>query len=139
MADPTAPRTSNVRPGGRTTGGLDTPLSGRQRILPNFRPDPDAFGHATEDSARFMGTPAFLMYMTVFCLFWLGWNTWAPEEWQFDSRALGFTLLTLMLSLQASYAAPCCCWPRTARTTATRSRCSRTASGPSAISPTLNT
>ena len=106
MADPTAPRTSNVRPGGRTTGGLDTPLSGRQRILPNFRPDPDAFGHATEGFARFMGTPAFLMYMTVFCLFWLGWNTWAPEEWQFDSRALGFTLLTLMLSLQASYAAP---------------------------------
>jgi uncharacterized membrane protein len=106
LADPTAPRTSNVRPGGRTTGGLDTPLSGRQRILPNFRPDPDAFGHATEGFARFMGTPAFLMYMTVFCLFWLGWNTWAPEEWQFDSRALGFTLLTLMLSLQASYAAP---------------------------------
>jgi uncharacterized membrane protein len=106
LADSTAPRTSNVRPGGRTTGGLDTPLSGRQRILPNFRPDPDAFGHATEGFARFMGTPAFLMYMTVFCLFWLGWNTWAPEEWQFDSRALGFTLLTLMLSLQASYAAP---------------------------------
>src|SRR6185436_6079829 len=76
------------------------------RILPNFRPDPDAFGHATEGFARFRGTPAFLMYMTVFCLFWLGWNTWAPEEWQFDSRDLGFTLLTLMLSLQASYAAP---------------------------------
>ena len=28
------------------------------------------------------------------------------RTWQFDSRALGFTLLTLMLSLQASYAAP---------------------------------
>ena len=53
-----------------------------------------------------MGTPQFLVYMTVFCVFWLVWNTWAPEEWQFDSRALGFTLLTLMLSLQASYAAP---------------------------------
>ena len=53
-----------------------------------------------------MGTPQFLLYMTVFCIFWLGWNTWAPVEWQFDSRALGFTLLTLMLSLQASYAAP---------------------------------
>nr|WP_237563454.1 DUF1003 domain-containing protein [Arthrobacter sp. H-02-3] len=85
---------------------MDTPLSGRQRILPNFRPDPDAFGHATEGFARFMGTPQFLLYMTVFCVFWLGWNTWAPVEWQFDSRALGFTLLTLMLSLQASYAAP---------------------------------
>ena len=50
--------------------------------------------------------PQFLVYMTVFCVFWLVWNTFAPEEWQFDSRALGFTLLTLMLSLQASYAAP---------------------------------
>ncbi|MET1022569.1 MAG: DUF1003 domain-containing protein [Arthrobacter sp.] len=95
-----------TRTGSRASGALDTPLSGRQRILPKFRPDPDAFGHATEGFARFMGTPQFLMYMTVFCVFWLGWNTWAPEQWQFDSRALGFTLLTLMLSLQASYAAP---------------------------------
>jgi uncharacterized membrane protein len=53
-----------------------------------------------------MGTPQFLVYMTVFVVIWLAWNTWAPLEWQFDSRALGFTLLTLMLSLQASYAAP---------------------------------
>jgi uncharacterized membrane protein len=87
-------------------GGLDTPLSGRQRILPKFSPNPDAFGHATEGFARFMGTPQFLVYMTVFVVVWLVWNTWAPEAWQFDSRALGYTLLTLMLSLQASYAAP---------------------------------
>ena len=53
-----------------------------------------------------MGTPQFLVYMTVFCIFWLVWNTWAPLDWQFDSAELGFTLLTLMLSLQASYAAP---------------------------------
>ena len=44
--------------------------------------------------------------MTVFCGVWLGWNTLAPEELQFDPRSLNFTLLTLMLSLQASYAAP---------------------------------
>src|SRR5690625_6864460 len=44
--------------------------------------------------------------MTVFCAVWLGWNTLAPEEVQFDPRALNFTLLTLMLSLQASYSAP---------------------------------
>ena len=106
MADNSAPRNSTVRPGARTTGGLDTPLSGRQRILPKFSPDPDAFGHATEGFARFMGTPQFLVYMTVFVVVWLAWNTWAPLEWQFDSRELGFTLLTLMLSLQASYAAP---------------------------------
>ncbi|MDQ0755660.1 putative membrane protein [Arthrobacter sp. B3I4] len=106
MADNSAPRNSTVRPGARTTGSLDTPLSGRQRILPKFSPDPDAFGHATEGFARFMGTPAFLVYMTVFVVFWLVWNTFAPQDWQFDSQALGYTLLTLMLSLQASYAAP---------------------------------
>ena len=44
--------------------------------------------------------------MTAFCGVWLGWNTLAPEELQFDPRSLNFTLLTLMLSLQASYAAP---------------------------------
>ena len=106
MAD--TARNSNVRPRGRSTdaGSLDTPLSGRQRILPKFYPNPDAFGHATEGFARFMGTPQFLVYMTVFCVFWLVWNTFAPKEWQFDSRDLGYTLLTLMLSLQASYAAP---------------------------------
>ena len=33
-------------------------------------------------------------------------NTIAPEELQFDPRLTNFTLLTLILSLQASYAAP---------------------------------
>jgi uncharacterized membrane protein len=108
LADQNAPRKLNGRLVGRqsVTGGLDTPLSGRQRILPKFSPNPDAFGQSTEGFARFMGTPQFLVYMTVFVVVWLVWNTWAPVEWQFDSRALGYTLLTLMLSLQASYAAP---------------------------------
>jgi uncharacterized membrane protein len=34
------------------------------------------------------------------------WNTLGPERFRFDSQALGFTVLTLVLSLQASYAAP---------------------------------
>ena len=108
LADINAPKNPAQRNAGRAAakGSLDTPLSGRQRILPKFSPDPDAFGHATEGFARFMGTPQFLVYMTVFVVVWLAWNTFAPLEWQFDSRALGFTLLTLMLSLQASYAAP---------------------------------
>jgi len=89
-----------------TPAGLDTPRAARQRLFPRFTPNPDAFGKATENFARFMGTPQFLMWMTVFCLVWLGWNTWAPPQWRFDSIDLGFTLLTLMLSLQASYAAP---------------------------------
>ncbi|WP_341393488.1 DUF1003 domain-containing protein [Arthrobacter sp. G119Y2] len=88
------------------TSGLDTPRTARTRWLPRLSPNPDAFGHATENFARFMGTPTFLVYMTVFCAVWLIWNTWGPEPLRFDNVALGFTLLTLMLSLQASYAAP---------------------------------
>lgn len=91
----------------KSTGeGLDTPREARARLLPRLSPNPDAFGSMTENFARFMGTPQFLLYMTVFCIFWLIWNSLAPESWRFDSAALGFTLLTLMLSLQASYAAP---------------------------------
>jgi uncharacterized membrane protein len=53
-----------------------------------------------------MGTPWFLVGMTIFVIAWLAYNTWAPVSAQFDPRALNFTLLTLILSLQASYAAP---------------------------------
>ncbi|MDN5756197.1 MAG: DUF1003 domain-containing protein, partial [Micrococcaceae bacterium] len=86
--------------------GLDTPLGARSRLWPRVSPNPDAFGKATEGFARFMGTPAFLVYMSIFCIVWLAWNTWGPDSLRFDSAALGFTALTLMLSLQASYAAP---------------------------------
>ncbi|MCG7421815.1 DUF1003 domain-containing protein [Micrococcus porci] len=86
--------------------GLDTPMRARERVMPRLTPNPDAFGEWTEGIARFMGTPQFLLWMTLFCLVWVGWNSYAPEPWRFDSAALGFTALTLMLSLQASYAAP---------------------------------
>ncbi|TNM68644.1 DUF1003 domain-containing protein [Streptomyces sp. NP160] len=68
--------------------------------------DGERFGRLSEAFARFMGTPQFLLYMTVFVLVWLAWNTYAPASAQFDPRALNYTLLTLILSLQASYAAP---------------------------------
>ncbi|WP_158496714.1 DUF1003 domain-containing protein [uncultured Micrococcus sp.] len=86
--------------------GLDTPLSARSRRMPRLSPNPDAFGEATEGFARFMGTPQFLLWMTMFCALWIGWNTFGPEPLRFDSAALGYTALTLVLSLQASYAAP---------------------------------
>ncbi|WP_420113434.1 DUF1003 domain-containing protein [Pseudactinotalea sp.] len=85
---------------------LDTPVELRRRLLPRSRRSPDRFGKIAEGIARFMGTPRFLLYMTVFCATWLLWNTLAPQSLQFDPRALNFTLLTLMLSLQASYSAP---------------------------------
>lgn len=68
--------------------------------------DRDRFGRFTEWVARAMGTPWFLLGLTLFVLFWMGWNTFAPEAWRFDSIELGFIALTLVLSLQASYAAP---------------------------------
>jgi len=68
--------------------------------------DPEAFGRWSERFARFMGTPGFLVYMTAFVVVWLLWNTFGPDDLQFDPRALNYTLLTLILSLQASYAAP---------------------------------
>ncbi|WP_084101021.1 DUF1003 domain-containing protein [Demequina sp. NBRC 110051] len=89
---------------------LDRPQADKRRFgfLPrkSRRSDPDRMGAATEGIARFLGTTRFLIYLTVFCIVWLVWNTWAPESVRFDSAANGFTALTLMLSLQASYAAP---------------------------------
>jgi uncharacterized membrane protein len=85
-------------------GRLDTPLGTRRRLVkaPNIRPD--ALGVFSEKFARFMGTATFLTYMTGFVLIWVGWNAFAPEDARWDDYP--FIFLTLMLSLQASYAAP---------------------------------
>lgn len=85
---------------------LDTPLETRRRFIRRPQLDEDASGKVSESIARFLGTPRFIIYLTVFCLVWIAWNVWAPAEMRFDSAARGFTALTLMLSLQASYAAP---------------------------------
>jgi uncharacterized membrane protein len=42
--------------------------------------------------------------MTAFVLLWVTWNSLAPENLKFDHYP--FIFLTLLLSLQASYAAP---------------------------------
>jgi uncharacterized membrane protein len=81
---------------------LDQPREVR-RSLPTPSYDPEAFGRLSERVARFIGTGRFLVYMTVFVIVWLLWNTLAGN-WMFDNYP--FILLTLMLSLQASYAAP---------------------------------
>ena len=66
----------------------------------------DRFGRFTEVIARATGTPGFLLVLSVFVVAWITYNTLAPQPLRFDSQALGFTVLTLILSLQASYAAP---------------------------------
>ena len=90
----------------RRRTGLDTPLEARRQVLPTPQVDAETFGRWSERFARFMGTASFIVGMTVFVLVWLTWNTIAPGSLQFDPRSLNYTLLTLILSLQASYAAP---------------------------------
>jgi uncharacterized membrane protein len=85
---------------------LDTQLETRRAVLPTPQVDPEVFGRGSERFARFMGTAQFIAYMTAFVAIWLAWNTYGPKALQFDPRALNYTLLTLILSLQASYAAP---------------------------------
>ena len=85
---------------------LDQPREVRRVLVPTPTYDADAFGRFSERIARFIGTGRFLVYMTIFVTVWLIWNTWGPERLQFDPRSLNYTLLTLILSLQASYAAP---------------------------------
>lgn len=66
----------------------------------------DRMGRYSEAFARGMGTPWFLVGLSAFVGVWLIYNTSAPLDAQFDPRSTNFTLLTLILSLQASYAAP---------------------------------
>jgi uncharacterized membrane protein len=81
---------------------LDQPLQPGRVRLPRF--DPEAFGRWSESIARYMGTAKFIVYMTLVIAAWFAWNTLAPKDLRFDPYT--FTFLTLILSLQASYAAP---------------------------------
>ncbi|GAA1966738.1 DUF1003 domain-containing protein [Terrabacter lapilli] len=83
---------------------LDQPYEQRARFLPEVSLTQEAFGVLSEKFARFMGTAQFLIGMTVFVIAWVGWNVLAPRDLVFDEYP--FIFLTLMLSLQASYAAP---------------------------------
>lgn len=84
---------------------LDTPRSTRAR-LPKVDLQSEPVAKAAEGIARFTGTPQFLIWLTLFVVLWIGWNSLAPVSLRFDQAELGFTALTLMLSLQASYSAP---------------------------------
>ena len=83
---------------------LDQPRDTRRMTLPRPSYDAEAFGRFSERIARFLGTGRFLVYMTGFILVWVAWNLVAPAETRWDTYP--FIFLTLMLSLQASYAAP---------------------------------
>ena len=85
---------------------LERPIGQRGRLVSKIKIDQEKFGRASEAFARAMGTGQFLIWMSVFVTVWLTWNSLAPASMQFDPRSLNFTLLTMILSLQASYAAP---------------------------------
>jgi len=81
---------------------IDQPRDpGRTLALPNY--DPEYWARVAERFARFLGTWKFIGYMTAFIVVWILINTVGPWR-HFDH--FPFIFLTLMLSLQASYAAP---------------------------------
>ena len=81
---------------------LELPRESRRALRPSY--DPETFGRLSERFARFIGTAKFLVYMTIFVITWVIWNVLGPKELRFDEYP--FIFLTLLLSLQASYAAP---------------------------------
>jgi uncharacterized membrane protein len=81
---------------------LDQPLERTRSLRPSL--DAETAGRVSERVARFLGSWRFLGYMTLVISAWVAWNTLAPERLRVDSYP--FLFLTLVLSLQASYAAP---------------------------------
>lgn len=77
--------------------------SDRRRSL-KLTVDQESAGKMSESIARFLGSWRFIGYMTAFIFAWIAWNVWGPENLRFDEWQ--FIGLTLLLSLQASYAAP---------------------------------
>ncbi len=81
---------------------LDQPRNARRVTLrPTY--DADAFGRVSEGIARFLGTGRFLVFQTAFIALYILLNV-VPGLRHFDPYQ--FTFLTLILSLQAAYAAP---------------------------------
>lgn len=86
----------------QTPSTLEQPLDrGPNRV---WRSDPERFGKVSEGVARYIGSWRFIAWMTVLIVAWLLYNTLAPDDVKPDPYP--FTFLVLLLSLQASYAAP---------------------------------
>jgi len=84
---------------------IDQPRDVRRGLsLPSY--DAESLGRISERVARFLGTWRFIGYMSLFIACWIIWNIVTPDSLNFDTYGNKFTLLTLLLSLQASYAAP---------------------------------
>ena len=80
---------------------MDQPLERGRSLRPSV--DSERWGRVSESVARHIGSWAFIMWMTIAIVVWVGFNLamsdGAPDPFP-------FIFLTLLLSLQASYAAP---------------------------------
>ena len=86
---------------------LDTPLEKSRRPRWMRGGDSEGFGRFAEATARFMGSPRFILYMTVFVVLWISANvilTHYATKYAWD--VYPFILLNLAFSTQASYSAP---------------------------------
>lgn len=88
---------------------FDKPLdpTDRRKARLKRRGDSDAFGRFAEGTARFMGSPKFILYMTIFVAVWIGSNLILARvypDYAWDKYP--FILLNLAFSTQASYSAP---------------------------------
>ena len=85
-----------------TRSRLDQPIDTTRGIRPAY--DSERFGRLSERVARYIGSWAFIAWMTLVIIAWVSFNVFAPEGLRPD--VYPFIFLTLLLSLQASYAAP---------------------------------
>ena len=86
----------------RRRARIDQPKDPRRTLdLPSY--DPETWARLAERFARFLGTWKFIGYMSLFIIVWIIYNT--VGSWHHPDP-FPFIFLTLMLSLQASYAAP---------------------------------
>lgn len=84
--------------------GVDEPLvRGRG---PRLQYDPEMFGRFSERVARYIGSWRFIALMTVLIVAWVAFNIVAATAGDWAADPYPFIFLTLLLSLQASYAAP---------------------------------
>lgn len=86
----------------RRSARLDMPKQRSRSLRPTV--DSERFGAISESVARHIGSWAFILWMTMFIVFWVLLNVFLPEGSRPDT--FPFIFLTLLLSLQASYAAP---------------------------------
>ncbi len=80
---------------------LATPAAADTRRISPPRFSPDTFGRFAEGVARYLGTAKYLLIQTIVIIFWIAFT-----ELVFNFDRYPYVFLTLILSMQASYAAP---------------------------------